>query len=116
MGKTRLAIDLATSTLADFQDGVGFVDLSAISDARLVLDAIARQLGLRDCGRRPPRNVLEEFLRDRSLLLLLDNFEHVLDAADDVARLLAACPASKCLPPAARRCTCGGSANSQYRR
>jgi len=96
VGKTRLAIELATGSLVDC-DGAGFVDLSSITDARLVLDAVARQLGLRDVGRRLPAELLEEFLRDRSFLLVLDNFEQVLDAADEVGRLLAVCADLKVL-------------------
>jgi predicted ATPase/DNA-binding NarL/FixJ family response regulator len=97
VGKTRLAIDVAAGALDDFGDGVRFVDLSTIADAHLVVDAIARQIGLRDSGRRPPAEALEEFLRDRALLLVLDNFEQVLDAAADVAALIAACPGLKVL-------------------
>jgi predicted ATPase/DNA-binding NarL/FixJ family response regulator len=97
VGKTRLAIDLAASSLDDFDDGVWFVDLSSISDARLVPDAISRQLGLRGFGRRAPAELLEELLRARALLLVLDNFEHVLDAAGDVGELLVACQGLKVL-------------------
>src|SRR5262249_2010868 len=95
VGKTRLAIELALQV--DFEDGVGFVDLSSITDARAVLNAMARQLGLRDSGRRPPADVVLEVLRDRSLLLVVDNFEQVLDAAEEVGRLLATCAGLKVL-------------------
>ncbi|HET6315905.1 MAG TPA: AAA family ATPase, partial [Chloroflexota bacterium] len=97
VGKTRLAVELAASVLSDFDDGVRFVDLSPVADARLVTDAISRQLGLREFGRRPPSEVVEDFLRDKSLLLVLDNFEQVLDAAADIGRLLAACADVKVL-------------------
>ena len=92
VGKTRLAIDLAGSVLDEFEDGVRFVDLSSISDPNHVLDAVSRQLGLRDVGHRPAAEVVQEFLQDRALLLVLDNFEQVLDAAGDVCTLLGACP------------------------
>jgi len=97
VGKTRLAIELSASVVEDFEDGVWFVDLSSIPDTRLVQDAIVRQLGLRDFGRRAPGEVLEDYLRNRSLLLVVDNFEQVLDAAGDVSPLLAACPGLKVL-------------------
>jgi predicted ATPase/DNA-binding CsgD family transcriptional regulator len=97
VGKTRLAIDVAAMVLDDFADGVGFVDLSSIADPHLVLGAITRQLGLHDSGGRPPADVLEGFLRDRLLLLVLDNFEQVLNAAGDISALLAACPGLKVL-------------------
>ena len=82
VGKTRVALELAADVFDDFDDGVAFVDLAPISDADLVLMAIARALSLRDIDRRVVADVVEEFLRDRSLLLILDNFEQVLDAAD----------------------------------
>jgi predicted ATPase/DNA-binding CsgD family transcriptional regulator len=97
VGKTRLAVDLAASVLSGFDDGVQFVDLSPIADTRLVMDAISRQLGLGEFSRRAPAEVVEEFLRDKSLLLVLDNFEQVLDAAADIGRLLAACADLKVL-------------------
>ena len=95
VGKTRVALELAADVFDDFDDGVAFVDLAPISDTDLVLMAIARALNLRDIDRRVVADVLEQFLRDRSLLLILDNFEQVLDAADGVGRLLAACPGLK---------------------
>ncbi len=97
VGKTRLAVELAASVLSEFDDGVRFVDLSPVADARLVMDAISRQLGLREFGGRRPTEVVEEFLRDKSVLLILDNFEQVLDAAADIGRLLAACADVKVL-------------------
>jgi predicted ATPase/DNA-binding CsgD family transcriptional regulator len=95
VGKTRVALELATLVASEFEDGVSFVDLAPVSDPRLVIDAVARGLGLRDVDRRVAVEVVEEFLSHRALLLILDNFEQVLDAADVVGRLLAACPALK---------------------
>jgi predicted ATPase len=95
VGKTRLAVELAAAALDEFEDGARFVDLAPIADARLVPDAAARTLGLREADRRAPADVLEEFLCDKALLLVLDNFEQVLDAADLVGRLHAACPRLK---------------------
>jgi predicted ATPase/DNA-binding CsgD family transcriptional regulator len=91
VGKTRAALELATEVADEFEDGVSFVDLAPIADADLVIGVVARGLGLRDVDRRVAVDVVEEFLRDRSFLLVLDNFEHVLDAAAVVGRLLAAC-------------------------
>ena len=99
VGKTRLAIELAAAVLdastnaeRAFPDGAWFVDLAPIADPRLVPDATARALGLGDVGERAPADVLEDYLREKALLLILDNFEQVLAAADLVGRLLAACP------------------------
>src|SRR5262249_3293108 len=95
VGKTRVALELASNSLDDLDWDVRFVDLAPIADPGLVPEAIARGLGLRELGRRPPVEVVEEFLRDRSVLAILDNFEQVIDAAEVVGRLLAACPKLK---------------------
>ena len=95
VGKTRMAVELAANVRAEFNAGVKFVDLAAISDPHLVIVAVARRLDLGDVDRRVAVHVVEEFLSDKALLLLLDNFEQVLDAADLVAHLLATCPGLK---------------------
>src|SRR5439155_19575997 len=86
-----LALALANAVATEFDVGVTFIDLAPITDSNLVIDAIARGLRLRDVDRRVALEVVEEFLRDKSLLLILDNFEQVIDAADVVGHLLAAC-------------------------
>jgi predicted ATPase/DNA-binding CsgD family transcriptional regulator len=92
VGKTRLAIELARSVADEFDDGVRFVDLAPVVDSSIVILVIARALGLNGVDRRVVFQVVEELLSDRSLLLLLDNFEQVLDVADLVGQLLATCP------------------------
>ncbi len=92
VGKTRLATAVAGAAAADFRDGVGFVELAAITDPALVLPAIARALDIRETLGRPVAEALVATLQDRHLLLVLDNFEHVLEAAPDLAGLLTACP------------------------
>jgi non-specific serine/threonine protein kinase len=87
-GKTRLALAVAASLLTQFEDGVFFVDLEPVSDARLVHSAIARAIGLHDTGQRPVTERLAEFLRERHVLLLLDNFEQVVEAAPALSKLL----------------------------
>jgi predicted ATPase/class 3 adenylate cyclase len=95
-GKTRLAVHVAAQVAPEFPDGVFFVDLSQVSDGGLVVPTVAASLGLREEGwERPVQEVLENHLSQRHLLLVLDNFEQVLDAADDVARLLAVSRRSK---------------------
>jgi predicted ATPase/class 3 adenylate cyclase/DNA-binding CsgD family transcriptional regulator/Tfp pilus assembly protein PilF len=91
-GKTRLALQAAGELLAEFPDGVWFVELASISDASLVLSAIAQTLGVQETGGRPLEAALHDFVRDKRLLLVLDNFEHVLAAASVVADLLVAGP------------------------
>jgi predicted ATPase/DNA-binding SARP family transcriptional activator len=96
-GKTRLALQIAADLADRFRDGVFFVALAPIGDPGLVPSTIAQTLGVQDAGRRPPLESLTVYLRDRSLLLILDNFEHILPAAPCVAELLATCPHLKVL-------------------
>jgi transcriptional regulator with XRE-family HTH domain len=91
-GKTRVALHAAAAVRHQFEDGVCFVGLEPISDARLVAFTIAQRLGMPDAGRQPPLERLKSVLRDRQLLLVLNNFEQVLDAAPQLPELLAACP------------------------
>jgi predicted ATPase/DNA-binding CsgD family transcriptional regulator/transcriptional regulator with XRE-family HTH domain len=94
-GKTRLALAVATSLADAFADGVHFVDLSPNRDPALVHATIAHALGIRDAGDQPLLDTLRFYLQSRCLLLVLDNFEQVLDAATLVADLLAKYPALK---------------------
>jgi predicted ATPase len=91
VGKTRLAIAAAWETKELFPDGVVFVGLAPLGDAALVLPATAQALGLREAEGRTPREVLQALLREKRLLLVLDNFEHVVDAAPEVAALIGGC-------------------------
>lgn len=98
MGKTRLSIQAARQALPHFPQGVWFVDLSAIVDPALVLSSIAMVLGLALGPGQPPGEQLKQELRERRMLLVLDNFEQVVaEASHDVAALLKACPGLKIL-------------------
>ncbi|MBW8871890.1 MAG: DUF4062 domain-containing protein [Leifsonia sp.] len=92
IGKSRLAIAAARAAAQDFDDGAVFVDLSAVHDPRRVPNRIAQALGVRDTGDAPILDNLVTALRDRRILLVLDNFEQVLDAAPLLTGLLAAVP------------------------
>ncbi len=92
VGKTRLGITVARDLLNDFVAGVHFVPLATINDPDFVLSAIAHILDLREGGTRSLLEELKGALREKSLLLLLDNFEQVLVAAPRLSDLLAACP------------------------
>src|SRR5215217_2754044 len=96
-GKTRLALQAAADLLDEFEDGVFFVALAAIADPTLVAPAIARTLGLTERRNQPPEELLKGFLRDRQTLLLLDNFEQVLESAPLLDELLSAAPSLKIL-------------------
>jgi excisionase family DNA binding protein len=92
-GKTRLALRVAEDLAPHFADGVAFVPLASVTDANLIPSVVAQALGVREFSGRSIGERLMAALRDRKLLLVLDNFEHVLSAAMFVTDLLAACPA-----------------------
>jgi predicted ATPase len=97
-GKSRLAIQIGLEMLDQFKDGVYLVMLEPISEPDLVISTIAEVLGIRESpGSRPVAEMLKEYLRDRQMLLLLDNFEQVVEAAPCVAELLETCPGLKCV-------------------
>src|SRR5579875_2165623 len=91
-GKTRLALAAAAALTAEVAEELLLVDLSPFGDWRLVVPAIARAAGLEQRWSNAALAALEESLLTRRVLLILDNFEHVLGAATQVAALLSACP------------------------
>jgi predicted ATPase/DNA-binding SARP family transcriptional activator len=97
VGKTRLAIQTAAETASAFADGVCFVSLASLRDPGLVASTIAQTLELQAPAGQEAFQALEKYLRDKSFLLLLDNFEHLLEASTLVAELLAASPRLKVL-------------------
>ena len=97
VGKTRLAQQVATDLLDDFADGVTFVSLAPISDPALVIPTLAGTLGLREEGNQPLLENLKRYLQTKQQLLLLDNFEQVVEAAPTVVDLLTHCPQLKVL-------------------
>jgi predicted ATPase/DNA-binding CsgD family transcriptional regulator len=97
VGKTRLGLAVAGDLRPDFAGGVFFVDLAPISNPDLVVSAIAGTLQVPAASDQPLIERLQTALRDRQLLLLLDNFEQVLPATPAVVALLAACPQVKIL-------------------
>jgi predicted ATPase/class 3 adenylate cyclase len=87
-GKTRLAIQAAADLLDDFADGVFFVGLAGVAEPSLVIPAIAQTLGVKESGGLSAEEALERFVHERELLLVLDNLEHVLDAAPQIHQLV----------------------------
>src|SRR5215207_6751146 len=92
VGKTRLALAAAAEFLDDFPDGVWFVDLAPLNDPMLVLPTVARTLGLREGSDRSLADVVSVSLAAKQVLLVLDNYEHLLAAASVVSDLLRAGP------------------------
>jgi predicted ATPase len=92
VGKTRLALEVTLDAAEDFPDGVALVDLAPLSDAVFVLSAVSQVLGIRTTGDRPLLEALRAHLREKRLLLVLDNFEHLLEAALEVASLISSYP------------------------
>ncbi|MDQ2999499.1 MAG: NB-ARC domain-containing protein, partial [Chloroflexota bacterium] len=97
IGKTRLGLQAAAELLDDVADGVFFVSLAPVSSADMVLPTIAQALDVRESEGRALRVCLHDYVRDKQMLLVLDNFEHVLAAADLVAELLTTAPRLKML-------------------
>jgi predicted ATPase/DNA-binding SARP family transcriptional activator len=95
IGKTRLGLELARRLSAGFEDGARFVPLAAIAEPERVVPALAQALGVVESEGQDVAAALAGHLAERGLLLVLDNFEQVLAAAPDVARLLAAAPRVK---------------------
>jgi predicted ATPase/class 3 adenylate cyclase len=96
-GKTRLSLQVAAEVADQFRDGAFFVPLEPITDPALVPSTIAATLGVQDSSNRPALERLVDYLKDRQVLLVLDNFEQVLDGAPAVGEILRASPGSKAI-------------------
>src|SRR5260370_12576508 len=92
-GKTRLAVQVAATASSDYADGVHFVSLAPITEPELLVSTIAQALGVREQRNRPLLDGLQDLLREKHLLLLLDNFAQILSAAPIVVELLVPAPA-----------------------
>jgi hypothetical protein len=96
-GKTRLALQLAADAIEDFPNGVFLVTLAPVREPERVLPTIAQALGLHERAGHPLEDTLRDYLAKRRMLLLLDNFEQVVDAAPAAGRLLAGSPGLRLL-------------------
>ena len=93
IGKTRLAVHAAADRIARHPDGVAFVELATVNDPAAVASKVAGVLRVWESTTEPTLDAITRFVADRMLLIVLDNCEHVIDAAADLAvRLLEACP------------------------
>lgn len=97
IGKTRLGLQIATELSDEFIDGVYFAPLASINDPSLVVPTIAQVLGLKESGDYLLAEHVKSYLRERHVLLLIDNFEHVMLAAPRITELLTSCPHLKIL-------------------
>ena len=100
IGKTRLAVQVASGLVERFPGGTHFIPLGSLNNPDLIASVIAQTLGIREAGGQSPVEILKASLQDSlcaPILLLLDNFEHLLQAAPTVAELLAAGPNLKIL-------------------
>lgn len=97
VGKTSLALRVAHEAQDSFADGVFCVSLGSISDPTLIIPTIAQSLNLPESPRRLWLDSLKEYLRDRQMLLLLDNFEQIITAAPLLTELLSVCAKLKLL-------------------
>ncbi len=97
VGKTRLGLQVAAEVSDQFKDGTWFVSLAPIGDPDLVIPTIAETLAVREVAGQSQLDHLKASLREKHMLLLLDNFEHVVGAATEVADLLGTCPQLKVL-------------------
>ena len=96
IGKSRLSLQVGAELIEDFSDGVWLVELAPLTDPRLVPQAVASVLGVKEAAGRPVTEALLRFFRNRRLLLILDNCEHLLQACAELAKqLLQAGPHSK---------------------
>lgn len=92
IGKTRLGLQIAAELGEHFSDGVVFVALAALRKASLLMSVLAQALGLRESTEGEISEQIAIFLQEKHLLLVLDNFEQILEAASSVAELLSKCP------------------------
>lgn len=96
-GKTRLSLQIGGRLVEAFRDGVCFVSLASLTDPSMVINNIAGCVGVSEARDQPMIETLKHFLREKRMLLILDNFEHLLPAATQVAELLSAAPFLKVL-------------------
>src|SRR5215204_1210015 len=92
IGKTRLALEVARGVAGEYPEGVFFVGLAPLTDARAVGTSILQALGLAEAGDQPAAERLKDVLREKRAFLALDNFEHVVQAAPLIGELLEASP------------------------
>ena len=94
VGKTRLAIEVAVNSIDSFENGVLFISLSSLNSSNLIVSAIAEALNLSLQGTSDPTTLLLAFLKNKRILLILDNFEHLLDGVNIIGDILQHVPSN----------------------
>ncbi|BCP14066.1 protein kinase domain-containing protein [Mycobacterium paraintracellulare] len=109
VGKTRLALRIASEVRTNFPDGVWLVELSEVRDESMLVDVMTAALGMHDQSAKPPLEVLTDYMCARQLLLVLDNCEQVVDAVSKIVEtLLGACPQMRVLATSREALVIGG--------
>jgi predicted ATPase len=111
-GKSRLSLQVAYELLADYPEGVWFIELAPVADGRRVPQAVASVLGVKEDAGRPVVEALIRFVRDRRILIILDNCEHLMQACADLAKqMLQAGPNVKILASSREQLRVAGEVN-----
>ncbi len=108
-GKTRLALQTAADVIDEFENGVWFVDLAAVNDPALLIATLNEALGIKEESKRTTEETLVDFLREKEILILLDNCEQLIHACSELAeRLLSSCPKLKIIATSREALNCRG--------
>ena len=108
-GKTRLAIQVAGDVIDDYSNGVWFIELASLSEGSLLPPAIAKEFGLKEEPDRSPEQTLREYLKDKEMLIILDNCEHLIaPCAELTESLLSNCPGLKIIATSREYLRCHG--------
>jgi diguanylate cyclase (GGDEF)-like protein len=108
IGKTRLAVQAAAERVEDFPDGTYLISLASVASPELILPAVAEALGFTFSGRRDLKSQLLDYLREKELLLVMDNFEHLMEGAVLVREILQAAPRVRVLATSRERLSLQG--------
>ena len=108
-GKTRLAIQVAGDVIDEYANGVWFIELASLSEGSLLSPAIAKEFGLKEEPNRRPEQTLREYLKDKEMLIILDNCEHLIGPCAELAEsLLSNCPGLKIIATSREYLRCHG--------
>ncbi|MEM9887201.1 MAG: NB-ARC domain-containing protein [Bacteroidota bacterium] len=92
IGKTRISLEICNAIQQEFQDGIFFVSMATLNDAKEVIPTLADSLGVTEVGGRDLAEGVSSVLSDKKVLLTLDNLEHVISASYEISNLIAQCP------------------------